>query len=416
MSRQTWLRRFAPIWIGQQLSWIGSRAGGFALVWWLTKETGSAQVLATATMGIIIPTVVLGPIAGVYVDRWNRRLTILIADTFIALVSLYLAYLFWTDSMQIWHVYVVIVARAIGGAFHGPAIGASTTMLVPPEHLTKIGGLNQSMTGAIQVFGPPLGALLISLLPLHGVMLVDVGTAAFAVLPLLFLRIPQPPRETREAGERIFTSLRAAFRFVWEHRGIFYIAALAGFMNFVINPVFVLLPLLVTEHFGGEALHLGWLQSASGAGLIAGGFLLSLWGGFKRKVVTMYVGGGLQGLALLLLGMIPAHLFPLAVAVMGANGLLNALYNGAIGPVIQSTVPPDMQGRVFTLITSICQGVYPISLAILGPVVGLIGLRSWYVGGGAIVFVVCMAALFVPSIAHLEERLARSGASQSPSA
>jgi len=406
MNAQRWAARFFSIWVGQQLSWIGSRAGGFALVWWLTRETGSAQVLATATMGIIVPMVILGPIAGAYVDRWNRRMTILIADTSIALVSLLLAYLFWSGQMQIWHVYLVIVARSIGGTFHGPAIGASTTMLVPENHLTRIAGLNQSMTGAIQVFGPILGALLISIMPLHGVMLFDVATAAFAVLPLLFLRIPQPRPETMEEGERLLTSLAIAFRFVWQKRGILYIAALAGFMNFVINPVFVLLPLLVTEHFQAGPLQLGWLQSASGAGLIAGGLLLSLWGGFKKKVVTMYVGGGLQGLALALLGIIPPNLFAIAVVTMGANGLLNALYNGATAPVIQTVVPPDMQGRAFTLLASICQGVYPISLAILGPVVGLIGLRSWYVGGGLLVFAVCMAALFVPSIAHLEEQIA----------
>jgi len=402
---RSWAGRFFAIWTGQQLSLIGSRAGGFALVWWLTRETGSAQVLATATMGIIVPMVLLGPIAGAYVDRWNRRMTILVADLWIAGVSLLLAYLFWAGRMEIWHVYLVIVARSIGGAFHAPAISASTTLLVPRRQLTRIAGLNQSMTGAIQVLGPVLGATLISVLPLHGVMLVDVATAAFAVLPLLVLRIPQPEAETMEQGERLLTSLRLAFRFVWQKRGILYIAALAGLMNFVINPVFVLLPLLVAEHFQAGALELGWLQSASGAGLAAGGLVLSLWGGFRKKVVTMYVGGGLQGLALALLGLVPSHLFPLAVAAMAANGLLNAWYNGATAPVLQTVVPPDMQGRVFTLLGSVCQGVYPISLAILGPVVGLIGLRSWYVGGGLIVFVVCMAALLVPSIAHLEEHI-----------
>jgi len=405
MRTEGWARRFFSIWIGQQLSWIGSRAGGFALVWWLTRETGSAQVLATATMGIIVPTVLLGPLAGTYVDRWNRRLTILIADTAIACVSLLLAYLFWSGQMEIWHVYLVIVARSIGGSFHGPAISASTTMLVPERHLTRIAGLNQSMIGGIQVSGPVIGAFLISIMPLHAVMLVDVATAAFAVLPLLFLRIPQPKAETMEQGERLFTSLRIALSFVWKKRGIFYIAALAGFMNFVINPVFVLLPLLVTQHFQGGPFELGWLQSASGAGLIVGGLLLSLWGGFKKKVVTMYVGGGLQGLALALLGIVPSNLFPVAVVAMGANGLLNSWYNGATAPIIQTAVPPDMQGRVFTLLSSICQGIYPISLAILGPVVAVIGLRSWYIGGGLLVFVVCMAALFVPSIAHLEERI-----------
>lgn len=405
MTEQRWAPRFFIIWIGQQLSWVGSRAGGFALVWWLTKETGSAQVLATATMGIIVPTVVLGPLAGAYVDRWNRRVTILVSDTCIALVSLLLAYLFWTGRMEVWHVYLVIVARAVGGAFHGPAMNASTTMLVPSRHLTRVAGLNQSMTGGMQVAGPLLGALLISILPLHGVMLLDVATAAFAVIPLLFLHIPQPKAEPGEAEEGLFGSIRVAFRFVWDHRGLFYVVSLAGFMNFVINPVFVLLPLLVTEHFGGEAIHLGWLQSASGVGLIAGGFALSVWGGFRRKVVTTYIGGGLQGLAVVLLGATPAGLFPVAVAAMAANGFLNALYNGPIMALVQATVPPGMQGRVFMLLTSICQGVYPISLAILGPMVGLIGLRMWYVGGGLLVFAVCMAALFVPAIAHLEERL-----------
>lgn len=381
------------------------QSGGFALVWWLTRETGSAQVLATATMGLILPTVLLGPLVGAYVDRWNRRLTILISDTFIALVSLFLAYLFWTGNMEIWHVYVVIVARSIGGAFHGPAITASTTMLVPSRHLTRIAGLNQSMNGALQVMGPMLGALLISILPLHGVMLVDVGTAIFALIPLLFLQIPQPPEESTEDRERIFTSIGIAFRWVWEHRGVFYIVALAGFMNFIINPVFVLLPLLVTQHFGGTAIHLGWLQSASGVGLIGGGFLLTVWGGFRRKVVTTYVGGGLQGLALVLLGATPSGLFPIAVAAMVVNGFLNAFYNGPITALVQAAVPAHMQGRVFTLLYSICQGVYPISLAILGPVVGLIGLRAWYIGGGLLVFAVCAVALFVPSIARLEEQI-----------
>jgi len=166
--------------------------------------------------------------------------------------------------MEIWHVYLVIVARSVGGAFHGPAIGASTTMLVPKNHLTRIAGLNQSMTGAIQVFGPAIGATPISFMSLHGVMLVDLATAAFAVLPLLFFWIPQPEPETLKEGDRLRTSLRVAMHFVWQKRGIVYISALAGFMNFVINPVFVLLPLLVTEHFQGGALQLGWLQAASG--------------------------------------------------------------------------------------------------------------------------------------------------------
>lgn len=408
MSEQRWAPRFFTIWVGQKVSWLGSRAGGFALVWWLAQETGSAQVLGTATLGLILPSVLLGPLVGAYVDRWNRRLTILISDTAIALMSLLLAYLFWTGNMELWHVYVVIVARAIGSAFHLPAIGASTTMLVPAKHLTRIAGLNQSVGGAMQVAGPMLGALLISIMPVHSIMLMDVGTAVIAVIPLLFLHIPQPTVDPSSERESIVVSIKTAFQFVLEHRGLLHIMLLASFMNFVINPVITLLPLLVTTHFGGTALHLGWLQSASGFGLIAGGLVLSVWGGFRRRTVTIYVGAGLQGLALALLGATPSSLFAMASAAMVANGFFNSLYNGSGFSLLQATVPPQMQGRVFTLNGSIVQAAYPISLALLGPTVGLIGIRAWYIGGGLLVFAVCAAALFIPSIAHLEHQLLES--------
>ncbi|MBE0634501.1 MFS transporter, partial [Candidatus Bipolaricaulota bacterium] len=250
MEQGSWLRRYAIIWVGQKLSWIGSKAGGFALVWWLTRETGSAQVLATATMGLILPTVLLGPIAGAYVDRWNRRLTIIISDSFIALMSLLLAYLFWSGQMEIWHVYLVIVARAVGNAFHEPAMGASTAMLVPKEHLPRIAGLNQASKGAMAVAGPVLGALLISILPVHGVMLIDVGTATFAIIPLFFLTIPQPAdRSAREM--KLVASLRVGFSFVVKQRGLLALLGISSLANFLLNPIFVLLPLLVTEHFQG---------------------------------------------------------------------------------------------------------------------------------------------------------------------
>jgi DHA3 family macrolide efflux protein-like MFS transporter len=260
----------------------------------------------------------------------------------------------------------------------------------------------------MQVAGPIMGALLISAMPLHSIMLMDVGTAAIAVIPLLFLRIPQPTVDPSAERESIIVSIKMAFRFVCEHRGLLHIMLIASFMNFIINPVITLLPLLVTTHFGGTALHLGWLQSASGIGLIAGGLALSTWGGFRRKTTTLYVGAGLQGLALAVLGATPSGLFALAVVAMVANGLCNAMYNGSGFALLQATVPPQMQGRVFTLNGSIVQAAYPISLAILGPVVGLIGIRAWYIGGGLLVFAVCTAALFIPSIARLERQLAQS--------
>ena len=280
-----WKARFFTIWVGQQLSLIGSRAAQFALVWWLTKETGSATVLATATMAALFPRILLGPLAGAYIDRWNRRTVMFVADSFIALVSLWLAYLFFTDAMQVWHVYVVVLARSLGAGFHWPAMAASTSLMVPEKHLTRVAGLNQTINGVLTLLGPLLGALLLALLPLYEVMLVDVGTALFAVLPLLFFAIPQPTAASGAIKKRpsVWSDLREGLRYLRGRPGAQALIGGTMLIAGVLSSAFALMPLLIYEHFGGDAAALALLQSAIGAGLLLGGLILSTWGGFKRK-------------------------------------------------------------------------------------------------------------------------------------
>ncbi|HSJ58053.1 MAG TPA: MFS transporter, partial [Anaerolineae bacterium] len=219
-----WKVPFFGIWTGQALSLVGSRAAQFALVWWLTQLTGSATVLATASLVGLLPEIALGPLAGAYVDRWERRRVMIAADVLIALAGLWLAYLFWTDAIQVWHVYVVMFVRSVGGAFHWPAMHASTSLMVPKEQLARVAGVNQTLNGVLNIVGPPLGALLMALMPLAGVMLLDVGTAMLAVVPLLFIAIPQPRRAEMAAGE--------ARPSVWADikGGVRYIAAWPGLM------------------------------------------------------------------------------------------------------------------------------------------------------------------------------------------
>src|SRR5689334_9317847 len=125
---EKWAPLFFTIWTGQTLSWVGSAVAQFGLVWWITEKTGSATTLAVATMISLLPGVVLGPLAGALIDRWNRRLVMLVADGVIALASLWLAYLFWTNTLQLWQVYVVMLVRALGMAFHWPANQASISL------------------------------------------------------------------------------------------------------------------------------------------------------------------------------------------------------------------------------------------------------------------------------------------------
>lgn len=404
---QRWQLNFAAIWIGQQASLIGSAVAQFALVWWLTRFTGSATVLATAALVSVIPQVLLGPIAGAYVDRWNRRAVMVAADAAIALLSLWLALLFFTERMQVWHVYVIMLGRALGGIFHAPAHLASATLLVPQEHLTRIQGLNHAVDGALRVASPPLGALLLAVMPLHAVMLIDVGTAALAIALLVLARIPQPNRADLAAGAKppsVWADVRFGLGYVLRWRGMLGILVLGALLNFVGNPTHTLLPLLVSQQFQGGAMQLGWMQSAWGAGMLAAGLLLGVWGGFKRRVVTSMVAIVLQGLTGIAVGLAPAHLFSVAIACWGLGAFMNVFVNAPLMAMFQAMVAPEVQGRVLTAAMSLSWLAWPLSLAVAGRFADWFGLRNWYILAGVAAVAGGMAGLLIPAIRHVEAR------------
>jgi DHA3 family macrolide efflux protein-like MFS transporter len=174
-------------------------------------------------------------------------------------------------------------------------------------------------------------------------------------------------------------------------------------INFVVNPAFSLMPLLVTEHFGGEALQLGWLQSAWGVGMLLGGLLLSVWGGFRRRIYTSMMGLVLGGMSIMVLGLVPGNLFWLALVALLVAGFMNPLINGPLFAILQASVAPEMQGRVFTLVQSLAGAMMPLSLAVAGPVSDAIGVQTWYVFGGAVFALAGILTFFVPAISKLED-------------
>ncbi len=396
------LRPFFVLWTGQALSLVGSQAAQFALVWWLTAETGSAAVLATATLCALLPGALLGPFFGALVDRWDRKRIMLVADAVVAAASAGLGLLFLAELARVEHVLALVVVLALGGAFHGPAMTASTSLMVPQEHLVRIQGLNQALQGGQLVLSAPLGATLFALLPMAAVMAVDVVTALFAIVPLVFIRVPRPPR----TGEVRTTSLsstladvRAGLRYLASRSGHTALLGLAAIVNLCMVPAFTLLPLLVVERQGG-AVQLAWLSSLLGIGTIAGGTALGIWGGFKTRMHTSFAALVGVGLATLVLG--SADSFGLMIAAIAGVGLLIPMVNGPIMAVLQTTVAPDFQGRVFTLYASIATIAAPLGLVLAAPVADGLGVRTWYAAGGIACILMAAGGFLVPSIANIE--------------
>jgi MFS transporter, DHA3 family, macrolide efflux protein len=406
---KSWKAPFFTIWGGQALSILGSQLVQFALIWYLTIQTGSATVLATTSLVGMLPNVILGPFIGTLVDRWNRRWIMLYADSIIALATVFLAVLFALDAVAIWHVYVVIFIRSLASSFHGNAMSASTSLMVPVENLTRIQGINQMLNGGLNVVSAPLGALLLDMLPLQGILAIDVVTALIAILPLSFIQIPQPGRVERgqvqhEAKATVWQDFKAGLRYVLGWPGLLIIGLMTVGINFAIIPAFSLLPLMVKDYFGGNAIHLSWVESAMGIGMIAGGALLGLWGGFKRKVLTSMIGLIGMGAGTLILALAPSSALLTAVGGALLVGLMSPITMGPLFAVIQSTVEPDMQARIFSLLSSVGGGMAPIGLMIAGPVADRVGIQVWFLLGGALCVLMAVAGLLIPAVMDIEEK------------
>jgi len=407
-ARSESLRPFFIIWSGQAVSLFGSALVQFALIWWLTDTTGSATVLAGATIAGMLPQIFLSPIAGTLVDRWDRRQVMMIADSLIALATLVLAALFALDVVEVWHVFLLMFVRSTGGAFHWPAMQASTTLMVPQKHYARIAGMNQTLFGLSSIVSPPLGALILAILPIQGILSIDVVTALFAVVPLFFIAIPQPEQRAAASPESSKPSVMAEFReglrFVWGWPGLLMILVMATVINMLVNPAMSLLPILVTEYFGGGVSQLAGLQSVFGIGMVLGGIALSVWGGFKRRIVTVMLGIILEGVGVAAIGFAPANGFAMAVGAFFVFGLLNTIVNGSLMAVLQAAVPPAIQGRVFTLVSSGAAAAAPLGLIVAGPVADAVGVQFWFVIGGVAMSVLGVMAFFVPAIINIEER------------
>jgi DHA3 family macrolide efflux protein-like MFS transporter len=402
----SWMKKFIPIWSAQIFSLLGSGLVQFALVWWITQKTGSAAMLATATLVALLPQVFISPFAGALVDRWNRRKVMILSDLIIAFFTLTLAVLYAFDLVQVWHIFVVMFLRELGGIFHWPAMSASTALMVPEKHLSRVAGINQALRGSLSIIAPPLGALLMSVLKFYQVISVDVITAIIATIPLFFIRIPQPVRADAQqmvTPASLWKDLAEGFRYLKTWKGLVYLTMVAAVLNFLLAPAGTLSPLIVTQYFQKGVWELSLLDSIMGVGLVVGGLLLGAWGGFKSKILTTLSGVIGLGFGVFIFGIAPANMFWLAVASLGLLGFMLPIANGPLQAIMQSRVPAEMQGRVMGVTASICTAMMPLSMLIAAPVAEFLGLRVWYWLGGSLVMLVGAAAFFVPAIRALEQ-------------
>lgn len=405
-SIPNWKPRFFTLWVGQALSLLGSQLVQFALIWYLTKKTDSATTLATASLVALLPQVFLSPLIGTLVDRWNRRLILIVADLSVAMATLLLAFLFVSGSVEVWHIYLLMLVRAIGGGFHQSAFGASVVLMVPQTHLARVQGFTQSLHGGLNILSAPMGALLLEWLPLQGILAIDVVTAMLAIAPLLVFSLPSPIRQTAtQKATSVWADMQAGARYILGWPALVIILGLVMVINFMLTPSEALIPLLITRHFNGGAMELGWFTAAHGSGVLVGGLVLGVWGGFQRRIVTAQAGLMGIGVGVFLTGVAPASALWLALGATFLSGFMLPITNGSYGAVLQASIAPEMQGRVFALILSVASAISPLSLILAGPLADTLGVRTWLWAGGGVCAALGLLGLFIPTVMSFEKRI-----------
>lgn len=328
----------------------------------------------------------------------------LTADAGIALATLGLAYFFYAGDVTYFHVLPLLFVRALGGTFHYPAMTASTSLMVPAQHLTRIQGLNQTLQGALNIVAAPLGAFLLNALPIQSILAIDVATAVLAVVTLAFIPVPQPRKgQSGQAADSYWEDLKDGLRYMRGWPDLLMLVLMAAVINFVFIPTSSFLPLLVKDFFQQGVVGFATMQSAMGFGFLFGGIGLSLWGGFKRRIVTSLCGLVVLGVANGMIGLIPANVFAGAVVGIFLFGSMIPIVNGPLMATMQASIDPDMQGRVFTLVTSIASAMTPLGLIIASPIADLIGVRAWYVIGGVICSLMGALGFLIPAVLYLED-------------
>jgi len=358
------MRTFFIVWGGQLISVIGTTVTGFALQIWVYLETGSVTALALVSLFATMPAVLLSPIAGALVDRWDRRLAMLGADVLAGIGTLVIAVLFLNDALALWHIYLLAGVGAVGNAFQVPAWMAAMPMLVPKRHLGRANGMVQMNDGISLMAGPVIAGALLATTGLGGVLLLDVVTFLIAVGTLTAVRFP---RLERPAAEEAQTSLRSeittGWRFIRERTGLLGLLFVYAAVNFVLSFTTVLiLPMILS--FSNEGTT-GAILSAGGVALIAGSVLMSVWGGPKHRVAAIMGGIAATGLFIAVTGLRPNPLVTGAGVVL--MFLVIPLVNTSSQVLWQTKVPLDMQGRVFSLRRMLASLVSPLAILAAGP-------------------------------------------------
>ena len=370
--------------ISQNLSLFGSSVVGFAIIWYITIETSSGIWLMFATLANMVPHLIISLYSGVWADRYRKKYLIMLSDGFIALVTLVLFVLFRMGYQHLELLLVVSVIRSLGSGVQGPAVSAILPQLVPKEHLTRIQGINQSISAVLYMLAPAMGGMVLGLMDLSWTFLLDVLTATIALVIFIFIKVD--PIKRAKTDIPVVHAMFEGLRYTFGNSVLRTLIIYYSFAFFLLTPAAILTPLLVERSFGPEVWRLTVNEVSWTVGNLIGGILVSLRGHFNDKVKAIAISLIALGIGFALLGVAP--FFSLYLLIMTLVGIFMPILTTAETVMIQKITPANKMGRVFSIVQVLSGSTIPLGMLVYGPLADIVSIESLLIVSGVLMALV----------------------------
>lgn len=388
-AQSKWKSRTLLFLTSQCTTLFGSTLVQMAIVWYVTFQTSSGAWVAAFTVCSYLPQFLISFIAGVWADRHSRKKLIICADSIIALVTLAMVFAIphiADEPVLLGGLLVMSVIRSFGAGIQTPAVNVVIPQLVPEDQLMRYNGINATMQSLVQFAAPAAAGVLLTFSTLRSTLMIDILTAVVGVGLLAFVLIPK--QEIKHENVSIFTDMKIGVNYAFSDKLIGKLLAVYGLFIFLCVPAGFLAQLLVNRVYGDTYWYLTAVELSGFFGMMAGGLLMSTWGGFRSRVKTLFT--GLLSFGTLAIGMGLSKNFTLYLALMLIYGVALTVIQTATTTLIQEKADMSMQGRVFGLMGSMYAGFLPIGMAVFGPMADMIPLQWIMIGSGVALILLAM--------------------------
>jgi len=394
-SMPGWKKKVAVFLVGQTITTFGSLLVQYALLWHLTLTTKSGVVLALAAVFGFLPQAVVSIFAGVWADRVNRKVMIILSDSTIALATLVLAFFMLSGVDDLWLIFLVMAVRSVGAGIQMPAISALIPQIVPTDKLMRVNGINSSVQSSLLIIGPVAAAGIYSTFSLAAILFVDVVTAVIGLSLLATIAVPTLSRAASDDKPSYFTDLREGLKYIFSNDLVRWVMVIYSIVFLLVVAPSNLSPLMLVRTFGDDVWLLTILELSFGIGMVAGGALMAIFGSKADRLGMMVGTSILFGVLAVVMGFTTNLI--LFYTLFFLIGLAVPAFSTSSMTLLQETVEPERQGRVFGFVGIVMAVAMPIGMAVLGPLADIVSVEILLIATGAITVLIAVVAVLLPA-------------------